>query len=34
VWILISAFAGKLSLKISFLSSRNAFRTNHPTVEC
>ena len=34
VWILISALAGKLSLKISFLSSMNAFRANHPTVEC
>ena len=33
VW-LISALAGRLSLKISFLSSRNAFRANHPTVEC
>ena len=33
VWILISALAGKLSLKISFLSSRNAFRANHPTVD-
>ena len=32
VW-LISAPAGKLSLKISFLSSRNAFRANHPTVD-
>jgi hypothetical protein len=33
VWILISALAGKLSLKISFLSFRNAFRANHPTVD-
>jgi hypothetical protein len=33
VWILISALAGKLSLKISFLSSSNAFRANHPTVD-
>jgi hypothetical protein len=33
VWILISALAGRLSLKISFLSSRNAFRANHPTVD-
>ena len=33
VWILISALAGKLSLKISFLSSRNAFRANQPTVD-
>ena len=33
VWILISALAGKLSLKISFLSSRKAFRANHPTVD-
>jgi hypothetical protein len=32
VW-LINALAGRLSLKISFLSSRNAFRANHPTVD-
>jgi hypothetical protein len=32
VW-LISALAGRLSSKISFLSSRNAFRANHPTVD-
>jgi len=32
VW-LISALAGRLSLKISFLSSRNAFRANHLTVD-
>jgi hypothetical protein len=29
----VSTLAARLSLKISFLSSRNAFRTNHPTVD-